>query len=237
MERCYAPDGPENGLILLSRDESHHLTRVRRVGIGKTVEAFNGHGQAWLCTVQDDHKSLSVLQVIQESALSPAQSAPEICIGTAVPKGDRFDWIIEKATELGVARLIPLACHRSVVDPRSSKLERLRRSVIEACKQCGRNDLMTLDEQTPLADFLALPAPGDLALYADRGGRPMAQLASLKAAPGRIFVAIGPEGGWDDSERALFQSHGWHAVGLGPFILRVETAVVAAAAAMHAVGW
>lgn len=236
MERCYAPEGPENGLIVLDRDESHHLTRVRRAGLGKSIEAFDGQGQAWLCRLVDDHKNAAVLEVLHLVLPDQQQPRPEICIGTAVPKGDRFDWIIEKATEMGVARLVPLHCARSVVEPRSTKLERLRRNVVEACKQCGRNDLMTIEDPLDLAAFVALPTEGDLAVYGDRGGSAFANFAKTSQPP-RIFVAIGPEGGWDDAERSLMQARGWLPLGLGPFILRVETAVVAASAAIHAAGW
>jgi 16S rRNA (uracil1498-N3)-methyltransferase len=237
MERCYAPAGPENGQIVLDRDESHHLTRVRRVSLGKTIQAFDGHGHAWQCRLVGDHKNAAILEVLQAVDSAQTKPLPEIWIGTAVPKGDRFDWIVEKATELGVARLVPLECARSVVEPRATKLERLRRSVVEACKQCGRNDLMTIDTPLDLAAFVALPELGDLAVYGDRGGTALARMAVANQAPQRFFVAIGPEGGWDDAEHGLMQARGWQPLGLGPFILRVETAVVAAAAAIHAAGW
>jgi 16S rRNA (uracil1498-N3)-methyltransferase len=237
MERVFAPDGPTDGQITLDRDEAHHLTRVRRVEIGKPVIAFDGQGHAWFCHLADSTKSTAVLEVQSEITVSKELAAPAIWVGTAVPKGDRFDWIIEKATELGVAHLVPLRCDRSVVDPRSTKLDRLRRSVIEACKQCGRNDLMTIDPPSSLTEFLASLAAGELGLIADQGGMSMTHLVHSSLSVNRVKVCVGPEGGWTSDERQLAQSYGWMSVGLGPHILRIETAVVAAASAIHSCDW
>lgn len=237
MERVFAPDGPTDGQITLDRDEAHHLTRVRRVEIGKPVIAFDGQGHVWFCHLADSTKSTAVLEVQSEITASKELAAPAIWVGTAVPKGDRFDWIIEKATELGVSHLVPLRCDRSVVDPRSTKLDRLRRSVIEACKQCGRNDLMTIDPPSSLTEFLASLAAGELGLIADQGGMSMTHLVHSSLSVNRVKVCVGPEGGWTSDERQLAQSYGWKSVGLGPHILRIETAVVAAASAIHSCDW
>ena len=237
MERVFAPDGPTDGQISLDRDEAHHLTRVRRVEFGKPVIAFDGQGHVWFCHLADSTKSTAVLEVQSEITASKELAAPAIWVGTAVPKGDRFDWIIEKATELGVSHLVPLRCDRSVVDPRSTKLDRLRRSVIEACKQCGRNDLMTIDPPSSLTEFLASLAAGELGLIADQGGMSMTHLVHSSLSVNRVKVCVGPEGGWTSDERQLAQSYGWKSVGLGPHILRIETAVVAAASAIHSCDW
>lgn len=237
MERVFAPEGPTDGQITLDRDEAHHLTRVRRVEIGKPVVAFDGQGHAWFCHLADSTKSTAVLEVQSEIISSKELAAPAIWVGTAVPKGDRFDWIIEKATELGVEFLVPLRCDRSVVDPRSTKLDRLRRSVIEACKQCGRNDLMTINPPSSLTEFLASLASGELGLIADQGGTSMTHLVHSSLNVTQVKVCVGPEGGWTNDERQLAQSYGWKPVGLGPHILRIETAVVAAASAIHSCDW
>lgn len=237
MERAYAPEGPVDGLIQLDRDESHHLVRVRRVGIGKQLEAFDGQGHAWRCELADDHKNGALLRVLEEiTGNHHPGDALKIVIATAVPKGDRFDWIVEKATELGVESLVPLHCDRSVVDPREGKLERLRKSVIEACKQCRRNDLMTIEQKQTLAEFLDSAGPGDVKLFTDIGGRTLSQVmvSSDTHTPGRVLVCVGPEGGWSEGERAMAREKGWRPVSLGPHVLRIETAVIAAAAAVQA---
>lgn len=242
MERAYTPEGPVNGLIQLDRDESHHLVRVRRVSIGKPLEAFDGQGQAWRCELVDDHKNGALLRVLEAIKCEEHGTNPvKIIIATAVPKGDRFDWIVEKATELGVASLVPLHCERSVVDPREGKLDRLRRAVIEACKQCGRNSLMTIEPRQSFAEFLDGAKLSDIKLIADVGGGSLSEVMATSRqnestlnSPRRVLVCVGPEGGWSEGERALARDKGWSAVSLGPHILRIETAVISAAAAVQA---
>lgn len=231
MERVYAPAGVGAGAIALDRDEAHHLVRVRRVAAGDQVVAFDGRGNSWLCRLGDVGKNAAWLEVIEPLVPdSAAVSLPEVWLGTAVPKGDRFDWIVEKATELGVARIVPLSCDRSVVEPRSTKLERLRRTVIEACKQCGRDRLAEITEPVRLHDFLSERREGDMGLFADRGGAAPGEIVAAEPRPDKIFVCVGPEGGWTEGERTLATSHGWRPVGLGPHVLRIETAAIAASA-------
>jgi 16S rRNA (uracil1498-N3)-methyltransferase len=153
-------------------------------------------------------------------------------LATAVPKGDRFDWLIEKATELGVERVIPIVTERSVVDPGTTKLERLRRAIIEASKQCGRNRLMVLSPPIPW-DQMAATATGTCKFLADRGGAPLAQFPAIDRGTS-VTLAVGPEGGFTPAEQQVGAHHGWHAVNLGVHTLRIETAGLAGAAALLA---
>ena len=163
----------------------------------------------------------------------PGRVAPcRLTLATAVPKGDRFDWLVEKATELGVARLVPLVTARSVVDPREAKLDRLRRGVVEASKQCGRNLLMELDRPTPWETLLRQPADGPR-LVAHPGG------LSLSAWPrprlhGHVVLAVGPEGGFTATEIEDARAAGWHVIDLGATLLRIETAGLAGSAILMA---
>ncbi len=233
MERVYAPGGEVGGSIALDREEAHHLVRVRRVAVGETVIAFDGQGTSWLCRLADIGKHAAWLEVIERAEPDPvAASMPEVWLGTAVPKGDRFDWIVEKATELGVARIVPLACQRSVVEPRATKLDRLRRTIVEACKQCGRDLLAEITEPVSIQNFLAEGTESGIRLFADRGPANLAKIAAVNPRPECVRVCVGPEGGWTDSERDLAHENGWQTVGLGPHVLRIETAAIAAAAAI-----
>ncbi len=117
-----------------------------------------------------------------------------LTLATAVPKGDRFDWLIEKATELGVERLIPLVTDRSVVDPRGSKLDRLRRSIIEASKQCRRARLMVLDEPIEWTKLVA-SFPDATRFLADPRGIPPHRWPAIPRG-GAVVLAVGPEGGF-----------------------------------------
>jgi 16S rRNA (uracil1498-N3)-methyltransferase len=142
-----------------------------------------------------------------------------------LPKGERTDWLVEKLTELGVTVLTPLQTRRSVVDPSIKKIERLRRIVIESSKQCGRNRLMQIEEPMPWGKFCSRVPVHWQRIVAHPTGNPWAVRLS-----GPTVVAIGPEGGFEDSEIDQGVASGWTCFRLGPRILRVETAAVACAA-------
>ncbi len=231
-DRFYCPDAPIDGRATLEGDEARHLTKVRRVGVGEVVEIFDGRGSAYRAEVASlgrDRVELAILGF----ATSASVAACRLTLGSAVPKGDRFDWLVEKATELGVARLIPLVTERSVVDPRSAKIDRLRRVVVEAAKQCRRDRLMELEPPTPWASLVG-SSEGSLKLIAHPGGGPVA--ASGVGRGASVVLAIGPEGGFTEGEVDRAVGAGWRLVDLGPTILRVETAGLAACSTLLALG-
>jgi 16S rRNA (uracil1498-N3)-methyltransferase len=153
-----------------------------------------------------------------------------IHLGVALPKGDRQTWLVEKAVELGVAALTPLKTKRGVAQPFERTLTRLRRSVIEASKQCGRTRLMQINEPQLLADYLRL-ASGPVRWLAHPGGQAAAEAVKLRRHPApESWLAIGPEGGFADDEVQAALAAGWQAIDLGPRLLRVETAAVYLAA-------
>lgn len=155
-----------------------------------------------------------------------------LVLAAAVPKGDRFDWLVEKATELGVARLVPIIARRSAVDPRSAKIDRLRRRVVEACKQSGRSRLMDLDEPTRWEAWLGSSSSEmSTKLIADPLGGPIGPW--LYVARG-VAIAIGPEGGFAPEEVDAAVRAGYRPVSLASTILRVETAALAGCAAVVA---
>jgi 16S rRNA (uracil1498-N3)-methyltransferase len=200
----------------LAEDDAHHLGRVLRVRPGEVITVSDGRGGWRACRFGAELEPAG--DVVRESAPDPA-----IAIGFAVVKGGRPEWTVQKLTELGVDTLVPFHAERSVVrwegERAARHLERLRRVVREAAMQSRRTHLPVLDD---VADLTALVRrPG--AARADLGGRP----------PGldRPLVLIGPEGGWSDAERAL----GGATVGLGPQVLRAETAAVTAAALLTSI--
>ena len=149
-----------------------------------------------------------------------------LTLGVALPKGDRQRWLIEKAVELGVTRLVPLLTVRGVAEPNPAALSRLSRYVIEASKQCGRNRLLEIAAPLRFDQYCCQADPVACLLLAAFGpdAVPLAQLASFDAARG-VWLAVGPEGGFTDEELAAAAS--WRRVSLGPRVLRVETAAVA----------
>ncbi len=229
-DRFYCPGPWRGGRAVLDGDEAHHLARVRRVGPGGRVVVFDGLGlsaSAEVVAVDRGRVDLAIVGIEPATDLGGS-----LVLATAVPKGDRFQWLVEKATELGVTRLVPIRSERSVVDPRPTKLDRLRRAVIEASKQSGRSRLMEIAEPTTWADWLASGSLGAASrLLAHPGGGPVGPGLDLAAG---VAVAIGPEGGFTEAEVAAALSSGYRPVGLGPTILRIETAAVASCAAVVA---
>jgi len=197
--------------------------------VGDVVEVFDGRGYATkseVIAVGDDWVELTAIG-------PPLAERPPPCrltLASAVAKGDRFDWLVEKATELGVERLIPIVTDRSVVEPGSGKLSRLRRSIIEASKQCRRDRLMVLDSPMRWAD-LARACSGLWKFIADPGGRPASRVAAIPHGQA-VILAVGPEGGFSAPERELADQTGWLSISLSANTLRIETAGVAGCAAL-----
>ncbi len=223
--RFFCPQLAESGSVELAETEAHHAIHVLRARPGDVVELFDGAGLAASCRITTIRKRDLELEVIESRRGADRQI--DVTIATAVPKGDRFDWLVEKATELGVSRLIPLVTARSVVDPRSSKLEKQRQTVIAACKQSGRNHLMQISPVTKWSDFLSEIDSKQRVFVAHPGDHPTEAFFS-EGSP--MTLAIGPEGGFTDVEVNAATAAGARAMSLGRYILRIETAAVAFAA-------
>jgi 16S rRNA (uracil1498-N3)-methyltransferase len=227
--RFYCPDPPIGGRVRLEGDEAQHLSRVCRLGVGDVVEIFDGRGAAFesqVIAVERDWVDLATTG----TPLSERRPPFPVVLATAVSKGDRFDWLIEKATELGVDRLIPLVTERSVVEPSESKLARLRRTIIEASKQCRRNRLMVLDSPMRWTELLENFAES-LKYIADPAGIPAHRLAPIPASQA-VILAVGPEGGFTPAEQSLAALAGWRQINLSVNILRIETAALAGCAVL-----
>ena len=210
------------GPVVLAGPEAHHLATVLRARPGNAVCLFNGDGAEYPAVVAEVAKKQVTLDVTERRT---PRREPDFRLEVAapLPKGDRGDFLLEKLTELGVARFVPLRTRRSVVHPRETRIEKLERAVIEASKQCGRNTLMEVDPLTAWEDHLRADGLPSRRLLAHPGGEPMGSTA------GDVAVAVGPEGGFTDEEVAQAVAAGWRAVGLGPRVLRVETAALALA--------
>jgi 16S rRNA (uracil1498-N3)-methyltransferase len=232
-DRFYAPVSFDTATIELSRDESQHLAGVLRKSPGDVVEIFDGHGNSAEAVVATADKRAACLRIVRRlpSTLAVSQF---IELATAVPKGDRASWLIEKATELGADAWTPLLLTRSVVDPGEGKLAKLRQTVIAACKQCGRNRLLEINSTQTWSDWLGAAARQRTLVVAHPSGASAAAVLPKLASPARtatsIALVIGPEGGFTDVEIAAAVEAGAHIVNLGPHILRLETAALAALA-------
>lgn len=203
---------------------ANYLIAVMRLKDGDPVKLFDGASGEWLALARDIRKRDLVLEVAEQ--LRPLEPVPDLWLCFAPIKKGRVDWIAEKACELGVARLLPVLTRRTVID--RLNLDRLRAHMIEAAEQCGRTALPELAEPVKLTALLRdLPAGRALFFADETGGTPAAE--AMRAHPGPAAILIGPEGGFDaeerDAIRALPQAVG---IGLGPRILRAETAAAAA---------
>ena len=217
-------------LVRIEGNPAHYLTRVMRVATGDAVILCDDVTGEWAARVSDAGKRDVVLEVIER--LRPREAVPDLWLCPALLKKDRFDLILEKATELGAARIQPLITRRCVAD--KLNLERARTITIEAAEQCARTALPELAEPVKLDALLAGWPEGRALFFADEnGGAPAAE--AFKAHTGPAAILTGPEGGFDEAERAAIRAHpAARPVTLGPRILRGETAAIAALAAWMA---
>lgn len=223
--RLFVDQVLEAGLMLtLDGAQAHYLVSVMRTAPGDPVKLFDDRSGEWLALARDVGKRRLTLEIVDH--LRPRETVPDLWLCAAPIRKGRIDWVIEKACELGVDRIRPVMTRRAVVD--RLNLERLRAHAVEAAEQCGRTALPALEEPVKLAALLAdWPAQRALFFADEAGGEPA--LAAMRARPGPAAILIGPEGGFDDEERALIRACP-AAIGmsLGPRILRAETAAVAA---------
>jgi 16S rRNA (uracil1498-N3)-methyltransferase len=216
-DRFYINSPLDLGPVRLSGPEAHHLAVVCRLRAGDRICLFNGDGREYRAVIASADKRQVSLEV--EAADAPARERPfPLEVAAPLPKGDRAQFLVEKLTELGVTTFVPLTTRRSV--SREAKLERLERYVIEASKQCGRNVLMRV---LPYADWESYCRREDLPAM-----RLLAHVGGTEDLPAgqAMAAAVGPEGGFTEEEVEGARQAGWRVVGLGPRVLRVETAAL-----------
>lgn len=221
----------------LPTDSAHHVARVLRLNAGASLIVFDGESGEYRATIS---RIAAGAVSVQTNDLIRSISVPplRITLVQGISRGERMDWALQKATELGVHRLAPVLTARSVVrlDDRQGekKLEHWRNVVRSACEQCGRNDLPELLAPVALREHLALSkSPGRRVVLDPDATVPLAESVAGDA-PSEIELLIGPEGGLDVDELQAAQHAGFAPVRLGPRILRTETAAVAALAVLQA---
>jgi 16S rRNA (uracil1498-N3)-methyltransferase len=228
-ERFFISAPPHGGHATLAGDEARHLVRVLRATVGDRVRVFDGSGAEWPARVAAVGRDEVALDC--DPPLPPqAEAGPgRLTLGVALPKGERQKWLVEKLTELGVARLVPLDTDRGVAEATPAARERLGRGVIEACKQCGRNRLMEIGAPRTVAAAIAAMPGGSRVVIADPGGAPLDPVG-LAAGATNVLALVGPEGGFTAAELAAAEAAGAVRASLGPHVLRIETAAIALAA-------
>lgn len=204
--------------------QAHYLLSVMRVKPGSVVKLFDDRTGEWLAEVAATGRRDLMLRI--SAQLGPREAVPDLWLCAAPIKRGRIDWVAEKASELGVARLVPVGTRRAVVDKLNG--ERLRAHMIEAAEQCERTALPELAELVPLDRLLRDWPEGRKLFFADEeGGSPLLEAVRENAGPAAFL--IGPEGGFDPAERVAIRAcPAAVPVSLGPRVLRAETAALAA---------
>jgi 16S rRNA (uracil1498-N3)-methyltransferase len=219
----------EGVTVDLDADQANYLGNVLRLREGAELLIFDGVSGEWLARIAAAGKKRMTL--LAERLIREPESMPDVWLAFAPVKRAQTDWLIEKATELGAARLMPVVTQRTIVE--RVKLERLEAIAIEAVEQCGRTVLPAISEPQPLAQLLQKREEARTLYFADEnGGEPAA--AAFRREPALILT--GPEGGFTEEERSAIRSTaGVVPISLGPRILRAETAALAALAAYMAI--
>lgn len=230
--RRFFVDQVRNGRAELEGDDAHHLTRVLRVEAGQKFE-ISDNSRVWLAQVETARKNLVTFTVLHE--IEPAPELATITLYAALIKFERLEWTVEKATELGASRIAPVETNRSeqgLFQGATKRVERWRRIAREASEQSRRLRVPEIADPAKLDSAIADRSTHRILLHENPGVAPLLQ--AIRISPGdSISLLVGPEGGWIEEERRRLVESGWTAAGLGPLVLRAETAVCAALAVLN----
>jgi len=258
--RFYAPPeafSADRKSANLSGDETRHLRNVLRLKAGDEIYLFDGTGNEFHCRIQTCARDSAAANVIEQVDAAQPESGLNLTLAIALMKGEKFDLVIQKSTELGVTRVIPVITSRADVriksdDDGERKKTRWKRIALEATKQCGRARLIEIGKPTMFSDLVrggiadpvastdasedacapvALPNADVRIMFAEREGASLAEaLGDSQNHPKTVTALVGPEGGWAEDETDQARAAGWKIVTLGGRILRAETAAIVIAA-------
>ena len=238
MPRLFVPtEELSRAEVTLVGEPHHYLTRVLRFGAGARVDLFDGRGLEVAATILRSGSKGVTLELGERRRVQP-RLAPPVTLLQGLPRADRMELVVQKATELGVTRVVPVRAARSATG-QQARVDRWTKIAQEAARQCGRADSLILSEVVPLAEAIASLKAGSTRLVPWEeapAARPIGQAlarAGDAAEISGVDVLIGPEGGLTADEVALATKAGFEVVTLGPRILRTETAAIAALAVIQ----
>lgn len=232
--RFFHAQAPVDAQFMLSGEQAHHAINVMRYRVGDQIVIFDGQGTEHDAEIESLTKKQLTARLLDSRQVDRSLDRC-ITMIVALPKGDRQKFLIEKLVELGVTELVPLATQRSVAEVKPKVIERIEKQIVEASKQCGRNFLMKVTPAISVSQLCEGNPESPFKITDDMlkllshpyDSKP---LPAFSLAPDRpVAIAIGPEGGFTESEVASLLDAGWDATKLGPTILRIETAAIAAA--------
>jgi 16S rRNA (uracil1498-N3)-methyltransferase len=223
-------DRAATGLLRVEGAAQHYLFDVHRLVAGDALEVFDGRGKAYSARVKDEN-TLELFDAVE------APRVRDVTVVQGMPKADKLELVVQKASELWASALVPAFCERSVVkssDNDQKKQARWQKIADEAARQCGRSAVMAVEAPAPLAAVLRKQmAPGLLVLDENESSRSLSQAVSSLSKDQPLTLFVGPEGGFSDAERALFDGAKATRVSLGRLVLRTETAALAALAVIR----
>ncbi|HEX5961549.1 MAG TPA: 16S rRNA (uracil(1498)-N(3))-methyltransferase [Rhodanobacteraceae bacterium] len=226
-----------DGLALpLPGEAAQHALRVLRLRAGDRVVLFNGDGRQYPARLLTADPKTARVRI--EAVESPLRESPlHVTLLQAVARGEKMDWIVQKATEMGALRIAPIVSERSEVKLDAARggkrLDRWRAIATAACEQCGRNVVPAIDAPLPLDAWLAADAPAEAGTRWMLHPGAKTRVRELGPLPAAITLAVGPEGGFSDGDLAALRQAGFSGLALGPRILRTETAGIAVLAALQ----
>ncbi|MCK9387334.1 MAG: 16S rRNA (uracil(1498)-N(3))-methyltransferase [Sulfuritalea sp.] len=221
--------------VELAAEAAHHALKVLRVGAGDTAILFDGRGGQWSATLNPAGKALrATLNEFDDSEREPPLV---LTLVQALPASDKMDWVVQKAVELGVVRIQPVMAKRSLVrlsgERAARRVEHWRNIAIAACEQSGRNRVPAVAPILDLPQYLGLAAQDNALRFVCAPGA-AGPLRDLAAPVVPVVLLVGPEGGFEEDEMLAARAAGFQPIGLGPRVLRTETAGLGAVAAMMA---
>jgi 16S rRNA (uracil1498-N3)-methyltransferase len=233
------PDKLGEDRAVLTGSAYHHLKNVRRMNPGDELVVFDGVGRECVGVLENYQGETAVVRVISDTG-SNTESALDLTLAPCLAKGKKIDLVVEKAIEIGVDRICVVTSKRSVgrlsAESALGRVERWRRIAVSASEQSGRTAMPVVERIRPLEEFVETKPDDTLGIVFTAGADPdpPATLRQRYPQTGKVICIIGPEGGLNDEEIKLCRKHGFHDVGLGPRVLRTETAsIVAAAICQH----
>jgi len=225
-------------VLVLPSQAAEHLTRVLRLPPGAPFTLFNGAGGEFSAALQETTGKRVSARVLAHT-LVERESPLQVTLLQGIARGERMDLIVQKATELGVSRIVPVLADRSIVKldakQRTRKREHWQAIAVSACEQCGRNRLPEVDEPLALGDAIAALPPGDSRFLLAADGETSLAVSAQRNPHSPVVLLIGPEGGLAENERMHARAQGFSACRMGPRVMRTETAGLAALALLQAV--
>jgi 16S rRNA (uracil1498-N3)-methyltransferase len=237
--RFFAPPEAFNKqTVTLTGDEARHLRDVLRLKAGDEVFVFDGAGKEFCCTIESARRDQAFLSRCHEIAPTHAESPLQLTLAVALLKGEKFDLVVQKTTELGVAEIVPVMTRHADIHLRDAgdaekRVSRWKRIAMEAAKQCGRAVVPTINLPISFESLTQEQVSSYRFMFSERGGGSLEEAFSQSEPPYKMIALIGSEGGWADEEIATASTHGWQVITLGGRVVRAETAAIAVTALLQ----